>query len=713
MKVNATLIFSLLLLPHFLLGASDDVAEITTAAELKTFAANGVTNVTPFRLKGTITAVLPGSFTIEDDTGWMLIQNEKRIIVANGDQVVVYGKTYPNLDMTPRHMYMHYAKGIDIIGHGKPRKPTDATLTEIASGSLDGRLVRIKGLVVSKTIDEIDKAFHILLVSADRKTIAIFVSDPNIKQTQLVNSEIMVEGICIPHAGHWRQFQGHLVKPIENGITVIRPPPSDPFDVPPMDITQYNDPDDIVGLGMRRIDGTVLAVWNGDRFLMRTGERQTTLALLAPGIAPPTCGESVRVAGFPDTDLFNLQLANAIWRGRARSPSAPSDPPNEKPKDIEIKDIIRGPMENHGLNVPLHGRLVRFRGVVRNVPSLDFGQTQMYLEHDTCVVPVDLNGVRSCVTELSIGCELEITGICVLEAQEWRPNVPMPKVRKLYIVPRSAADIRIVARPPWWTTGRLMVALGILAAALLAVFAWNRSLSHAVAVRGRRLFREELAHAKAELKIEERTRLAVELHDSLSQTLTGVAFQIEAAERARQKNPERVERHLSAAQKTLSSCRRELTNCLSDLRSRTFEEQDTEKAIRLMLEPHIEEAEVSVDFKVPRTHLSDATFHAILQMTRELVVNAIRHGKAQHVSVTGGIDNHCIFLAVQDDGAGFDPANRPGVSEGHFGLKGVSERIDRLGGTMEITSAPGKGTKIDIKIERNGRVRTPSAPEEN
>ena len=707
MKVNVTPIFALLLMPLFLLGASDDVAEITTTAELKTFAANGVTNITPFQIKGTVTAVLPSSFTVEDDTGWVLVQNEKRIAVANGDQVVVHGMTYPNLDMTPRHLYLHYAQSIKIIGHDEPRKSRDTSLSEIASGALDGRLVRIKGLVVGKTIDEIDSHFHILLVSADKRTISVFISDPNIEQAPLVNGEIMVEGLCTPRGGHWRKFQGHVIKPVKNGITVIRPPPADPFDVPPLDIAQYSDPEDIVGMGMRRIDGTVLAAWNGDRFLMRTGEHQTTLAMLAPGITPPTCGESVRVAGFPDTDLFNLQLDNAIWR-KAEHPT-PAEA--EAPKNIEIKDIVRGPMENHGPNAPLHGHLVRFRGIVRNVPSLELGQTRMYLEHDMYVVPVDLSSVPSCVKELSIGCELEITGLCVLEAEEWRPNVPMPKVRELYIVPRSAADIKIVAHPPWWTTGRLMVALGLLAAALLAVFAWNRTLSHAVAVRGRRLFREELAHAKAELKIEERTRLAVELHDSLSQTLTGVAFQIDAAERARQKNPERVERHLSAAQKTLSSCRRELTNCLSDLRSRTFEEQDTEKAIRLMLEPHIEGTKVSVDFKVPRTHLSDATFHAILQMTRELVVNAIRHGKAQHVSVTGGIDSRSIFLSVQDDGTGFDPKNRPGVSEGHFGLKGVSERIDRLGGAMDITSAPGKGTKIDIKIKRNG-THLPSAPEE-
>ncbi|MBR2839067.1 MAG: sensor histidine kinase [Kiritimatiellae bacterium] len=701
MKANATVLLVLLLSPALLAAAPSGVAEITTAAELKALTAKGITNTTPFRLEGTVTAVFPSSFVVEDDTGWALLQNERRISVAGGDAAVVYGYAYPNLDITPRHLYLHYAKRIDVTGRREAPRPVDAALSEIASGAFDGRLVRVRGLVVSDTVDEIDRNFRILLVSADKKTIAVFISSP-IKQDGLVNGEIEITGLCLPRSGHWRQFQGHIIKPLENGISVLRPPPSDPFDAPPMDIAQYNDPEDMVGMGMRRVDGTVLAAWNGDRFLMRTGDGQTALALLAPGQAPPSCGETVRVAGFPDTDLFNLQLANARWRGESAAPAKA-----EAPRDLEIRKIVLGPTERHGLNAPLHGCLVRFRGIVRNVPPLELGQTRMYLERDQYVVPVDLSGVRSCIADVSIGCELEITGLCVLEAEEWRPNAPLPKVRELYIVPRTAADVKVVARPPWWTPGRLMVALGVLAAALLGVFAWNRALSHAVAVRGRRLFREELAHAKAELKIEERTRLAVELHDSLSQTLTGVAFQIEAAERARQKDPNRLDRHLSAAQKTLASCRRELTNCLSDLRSRTFEEQDAEKAMRLMLEPHAGETEVSVDFKVPRAHLSDATFHAILQMTRELVVNAIRHGKARHVAVSGGIDRHCIFLSVQDDGVGFDPENRPGVSEGHFGLKGVSERLDRLGGRMEIESSPGQGAKVDITLPLS---TTPNPP---
>jgi signal transduction histidine kinase len=53
---------------------------------------------------------------------------------------------------------------------------------------------------------------------------------------------------------------------------------------------------------------------------------------------------------------------------------------------------------------------------------------------------------------------------------------------------------------------------------------------------------------------------------------------------------------------------------------------------------------------------------------------------------------------VRDDGGGFDPANRPGQAEGHFGLDGIAERIERLGGTFEIKSTPGNGTKATIQI---------------
>ena len=89
-------------------------------------------------------------------------------------------------------------------------------------------------------------------------------------------------------------------------------------------------------------------------------------------------------------------------------------------------------------------------------------------------------------------------------------------------------------------------------------------------------------------------------------------------------------------------------------------------------------------------------FHNILCIIRELVINAVRHGHATTLKVAGTIDGDRLLFSVADDGCGFDPATRPGMEQGHFGLEGVMERVKALDGTADITSAPGKGPRIAI-----------------
>jgi signal transduction histidine kinase len=105
-----------------------------------------------------------------------------------------------------------------------------------------------------------------------------------------------------------------------------------------------------------------------------------------------------------------------------------------------------------------------------------------------------------------------------------------------------------------------------------------------------------------------------------------------------------------------------------------------------------------VRFAGPRTAISDSTAHGVLNAVRELVSNAVRHGEAAKIRIAGEVRSGTLRVSVRDDGCGFDPANRPGQAEGHFGLDGIAERIERLGGTFEIKSAPGKGTKATIQI---------------
>ena len=156
--------------------------------------------------------------------------------------------------------------------------------------------------------------------------------------------------------------------------------------------------------------------------------------------------------------------------------------------------------------------------------------------------------------------------------------------------------------------------------------------------------------------------------------------------------------HLGQAARTLKSCRDELRNCLWDLRNRALEEGSMDEAIRQTLAPHVAGIEVALRFNVPRERISDNTTHAILRIIRELVVNAIRHGHAKKIWIAGGIDGDRLLFSVRDDGSGFDPDTAPGFAEGHYGLVGITERVESLEGEFNIESSPGNGAKANIKI---------------
>ena len=160
---------------------------------------------------------------------------------------------------------------------------------------------------------------------------------------------------------------------------------------------------------------------------------------------------------------------------------------------------------------------------------------------------------------------------------------------------------------------------------------------------------------------------------------------------------------LATAERMLQSSRTELTRCISDLKCDTLEEPDFDTAIRKNLEMLALPAAIHVRFNVPRARVSDSTAHAILCIVRELASNAVRHGMASSIKVAGSIDGSHLFFSVRDNGTGFDVASRRGVSEGHFGLAGIQDRVNRLDGSFNLRSEPGKGTvaRVTIPIPSN------------
>ena len=250
---------------------------------------------------------------------------------------------------------------------------------------------------------------------------------------------------------------------------------------------------------------------------------------------------------------------------------------------------------------------------------------------------LNCNFVPSAVEHIEIGTTVSVVGVCVMETENWNRHAILPRTHGMFISVNSTDNIKIIATPPWWTPARLIAVICALILFIVAILAWNFSLRRLSERRGRELFRNQIVRAESELRIDERTRLAVELHDHLAQNLTAIAYQLASAERSQTSAPEASSRHLSTAHRMLGSCRTELRRCLWDLRSDALNEPDIALAIRKSIEPVAGDAVADVSFPVQRTKLSDSTVHAILGIIRELTANAVNHGKAGHIKVEGEI----------------------------------------------------------------------------
>jgi signal transduction histidine kinase len=107
---------------------------------------------------------------------------------------------------------------------------------------------------------------------------------------------------------------------------------------------------------------------------------------------------------------------------------------------------------------------------------------------------------------------------------------------------------------------------------------------------------------------------------------------------------------------------------------------------------------VGVEVLGTKRRLPDDVENHLLRITQEAVANAVRHGQPRRVEVQLAFEPGSIALTVRDDGTGFDPEKRNLSQRGHFGLAGMRERANALGGTFDLESRPGRGTTITVEV---------------
>jgi nitrate/nitrite-specific signal transduction histidine kinase len=208
--------------------------------------------------------------------------------------------------------------------------------------------------------------------------------------------------------------------------------------------------------------------------------------------------------------------------------------------------------------------------------------------------------------------------------------------------------------------------------------------------------------------MEERNRMAREIHDTLAQGFSGIILQLEAAEQALSEDTSEAERHLnqarSLARKSLAEARRSVWN----LRPQALEQLPLVEAIKQELDKFSQSVEVNARFNISgvKRDLPPELEAGLLRICQESLTNVRKHAKATEVEINLKFDESEVELSVSDDGVGFRPrASSSGEKKrGTFGLISMRERARGLGGTFEVQSRRGKGTLVKVVIPTSKEV---------
>jgi signal transduction histidine kinase/ligand-binding sensor domain-containing protein len=256
----------------------------------------------------------------------------------------------------------------------------------------------------------------------------------------------------------------------------------------------------------------------------------------------------------------------------------------------------------------------------------------------------------------------------------------------------TPAEIDIVVLPPFWRRAWFETLAAALAACL--VFAAYRYRLQEVTARVRLQYEERL---------DERTRIARELHDTLLQSLAGVSLHLDAVAKQTEPISGAAADRIKALGQRVEASFREARQKVQDLRSPMLQGRELVLVMREALEQVTAGYPVRLRMTVagePRP-VREELEETVLRIGQEAVANAVRHAQATEIEVCVTYNENSLTLRIQDDGQGFDLED-PGRRVGHWGLRNMQERASSIGAQWKITSAAGRGTGIETIVPLTG-----------
>jgi signal transduction histidine kinase len=664
----ATSAFSPVLSP----ANSNQLSVLTTAAQVQHLTRDAARRAFPVQLKGVVT-------WLSEHRDCVVLQDATRGVFVGLRDNWALDAPKPG-DLLEIEGYCNAAEFSPIViltnglrlGRGLFPAPLHPSWEQLIGGSLDDQYIEISGLVTASRDTN-----HFTLLMPGGKAEIEFDQTPAAPLESFLHSVVRIRGVMF---ANW-DADTHMVtpsRPLRFGSAVICedvPPPADPFSADRMRAPQLMQFDVRRNTFQRvKVCGQLLCQRGGMSFLTDQGFGFRVELAKPVSLAP---GDMLDVVGLVELGGPSPVLREAIARKLSHLPL-----PEPGVLALDLTNNLRD-----STRVVAEGVLLG----VKDTGADKVLELQSVLNHFAARLPAECNIPWAAGSRLKLTGTLSAVNLATTAGQH---------ANSIELLLNSPADVQLLARPPWWTLGRLLTMVAILTLGLGLAFVWINLLRAQVERRTRQLRREisERQRAEQERAIEtERTRIALDLHDDLGSRITAISMLATnglSSQRSAAASQERLQ--------LIADKARLMVTTLDGLVWTVDPKNDTLASLAEYLASFAEEflaktgiaCQVDLPREFPARSVSAEARHNVLLAVQEALNNAVRHGDPDQISLRLVCSANALSIVLRDDGHGFDLKD---VTMGN-GLANLHERLRKANGRCQIESSPGQGTTIVLTL---------------
>jgi signal transduction histidine kinase len=621
------------------------------------------------KVRGVVTSIdpAPPGFTLQDSTGGVYVQGAGPVRV--GEFVEVEGETDPG-EFAPMLRLSQFSR----IGEGRLPEPIHPAWDQLMNGSLDAQYVELEGIVTTVTGDGVKLLTHGGIIKA-RLLFGLNLEDMKRYENTLVQIR---GGLLADWNAQTHQVMLGGVRIFNPKVTAKNSSPADGFTAPyktPADLLLF---DPQASLFQRvRMSGQIVHVGEEVCFMM-AGTNGVRFVANTPGAL--RVGDRVDVAGYPQLGGASPLLREAVVRktGHATLP--------------EARLLSPGNLAS----AKCDSTHVRVEGVLTGVREAGV-ETVLEMQDGAQNFVARLNGGHEFLRSLPAGCRLELTGVYAVQDGNQVLDHPISSFELLL---NSPADVKVLARPPWWTLRRLLVAVGMLACVLMIAVLWITQLHRKIEERTAQL--EEQIQKRQSIEQhrvmeQERARIAQDLHDELGSSLTEIGM-LAAGPVATTDSL----RHLDQ----IGDRARRMVAALDEIVWAMNPEHDSLESLGsylcLYADRFLKLANITFrltgTLDLPNQTLNSVHRHEFFLAFKEALTNVVRHSGATEVRISIRIIGNRLRLSLADDGGGLGSGP---PTAGMDGLSNMRARMEKMGGRFAIASEAGRGTTLRFYLPLN------------